>query len=478
MRASFQVRWRGAAVVILLGALAFGLLASVRSLSARKEHGAALELEEIPSAGNALMWSADSRAPATTQQRALDELLKLLSGLAWVGFGVAAFSIISCYSAQAGERALEAGVRRAAGASRRRLLLGAAFESVVLAAIALVSGLAIGSVLLMLARHWWPGITGAIDAAGAVPALALSAVFGAAGLGSFAAVRSRHLVEPPSQEVGLRIPLLQVTVSAALLLAAVALLPRSDPSHPNPAAPSHNASMVLRVDSGLEGSTARVQAYDHLLAKLQSARGPGTVSLTSAGALLGVGTVGDLTTDCGQCYFGGIYLRWPHFGALAHAVSADTFRAEGISLLAGRSFETQDIEPSPRVAIVNRNLAQRYFQGGDAIGRALYLGPGWPNTPYRVIGIVDDSRATVIGGALQPRETVYLSVRQHPPRVTELLLEGGSALERNVLALITESLGPQSKVIRLGTRESYRAGQNRVIRWFGVSFAIMALVIS
>jgi hypothetical protein len=277
--------------------------------------------------------------------------------------------------------------------------------------------------------------------------------------------------------VGLRIPTLQVGESAALLLAAVALLSRSQRPEPVLAESGQENSVVLRVDSGLELSQARAEAYGRLLSTLESTPGTRTVSLTSAGALLGLGTMGDVTTDCGQCYFGGIQLRWPHFTALAHAVSADSFRAAGIPLVAGRSFASGDTEHSARIAVVNRQLARRYFQGGDAIGRALYLGPGWPNAPYTVIGVVDDERASAIGGALQPRETVYFSVRQHPPRVTELLLESDRGFNTQAIALIRESLGSQSHVNRLGTRESYRATQERVIRWFGASFAVSALLI-
>jgi hypothetical protein len=96
--AGFRLRmyWRGALAVILLGILAIGLLAPSRSLASHTaDRGPALSLPEIPSPGPALMWTDGASPPAETQRRSLGGLLSLLSGLAWIGFGVAAVSIFS-----------------------------------------------------------------------------------------------------------------------------------------------------------------------------------------------------------------------------------------------------------------------------------------------------------------------------------------------------------------------------------------------
>jgi len=476
-----RTRWRGALAVLVLGVLAVALLTPSRSIArAGGDQEPALALPEIPSAGPALMWTETARAPSQTQRRSLGELLSLLSGLAWIGFGVASVSIFSCHSAAARGRALDTGVRRAVGASARQIVASLCLETVVLAMIALVIGLALGAALLSVARHQWPGQAAVILAADPATILAISAVLGAAGLTSLRLVSGRDLVEPPSQEIGFKVPTYQVAVSVALLMGAAALLANPSPSSLPSGTTQSASSELFRIDSGAGTAPERAVRYGTLLRAVAALPGVTEVSLTSAGASLGLGTSGEVTTDCGRCFFGLIQLRWPGFTALAHAVSADTFRASGIPVREGRAFAATDTTGAPRVAVVNRHLASRYFQGGQALGRDIFLGPGWPNTPYTVIGIVEDQRSPAIGGAIQPRETVYLSVLQHPPAHSELLVQNagaGSGLRAEAIALALGVLGPRSSVAELGTLAAHRAPQARAGRWIGASLGVSALLV-
>jgi len=480
---AYQLRthWRGALTLLVLGVLAVGLLAPSRSL-ARTDGtgGASLSLPDIPSAGPALMWTETARAPAETQRRSLGELLSLLSGLAWIGFGVASVSIFSCHSAAARGRALDAGVRRAVGASVRQIIWSLCLETIVLAMIALVMGLALGAALLSVARHQWPGPATALLSADPATVLALSAVLGAAGLTSLRLVSGRDLIEPPSQDIGLTVPTYQVAVSVALLMGAAALLADPTPaSSPDPSTPSASTA-VFRIDSGSGAAPERAARYGALLHAVADLPGVALVSLTSAGASLGLGTSDEVTTDCGRCFFGGLQIRWPRFTALAHAVSADTFLAHGIRVSAGRAFGAADTTGAPWVAVVNRQLAARYFQRGQAIGRDIFLGPGWPKTPYTVVGIVEDQRSPAIGGAIQPRETLYLSVLQHPPVHAELLAQNAgpvTGFSAEVIQLALRVLGPGRSAVRLGTLAEHRTPQARAGRWMGASLGVSAVLV-
>ena len=75
------------------------------------------------------------------------------------------------------------------------------------------------------------------------------------------------------------------------------------------------------------------------------------------------------------------------------------------------------------MALVSRHLALTAFERAGAVGRDLFLADDWPKRPYRVIGIVEDVRSPALGGALQPLDTIYLSVLQHPARELELSVQ-------------------------------------------------------
>ena len=461
-----RAHWRGVAVVVLLGTLAAATLASGRALAGR-DHAPALALPDIPAAGPALVWNQSARSPSETQAQSLGELLTLLSGLAWLGFAVAALSIFSWRAGEARERALDTGIRRAAGASLRHVVGSAALEILVLAALTLVAGVAVGSALLSQATRWWPGTAASLSALDPGAALALAAVLGAAGLTSLHLVRSRDLIAAPSQELGLGIPTYQVAASVALLMGAAALLgrPGTGASTRLVAAPS----AMFAVNPRATDPATRAEGYRILLAHAGTLPGVKAASLTSAGAALGLGTSGDVTTDCGLCYFGMILIKWPNFSALVHAVSADTFQAQGIPLLEGRAFTAEDRLGGRRVAIVNRHLARRYYRGGAALGRDIFLAGGWPRIPYTVVGIVDDKRSPAVGGAIQPRETVYLSALQHPPDHAELLLTGPGTLGGLEEFRAARELRP------LGSLEAHRAPQQQATRWMGAVIGGAAL---
>jgi predicted permease len=94
--------------------------------------------------------------------------------------------------------------------------------------------------------------------------------------------------------------------------------------------------------------------------------------------------------------------------------SAEYFRTLGIPLLRGRLFDARDSETSERVVIVSRALANRYYPGGDAIGRMFRIGgPERPDSKWmRIVGIVGDVRYD--GLAQEAAPAYYLPFEQNP----------------------------------------------------------------
>ncbi len=461
-------------VVVVAAALVTGILSPLRLFTGSSN--AALHLPVLSPAGSALEWTTDAQGPAATQADAVTGLLRLLGILGWVGFAIGALTIFACYAAQASERAAEIGVRRAIGAPLRRLVIWALLEAAMLAAIALACGVAIGSAGLSVAKAAWPGYVDRFGQLGVGPAAAISAVLGAACLIPFWLARSRRLAQDQDAQVGLRIPTVQIAVSIALLMGSAGLIGKAASPRGSGVVVRAGGGVIAHVDSGLSDPAMRRSRYAALLTRASRNETGVLLSLTTPGAAFGLGTVTEITTDCGSCLFGGIGLRWPHFRVVAHSVSPDSFRILGVRVVEGRGIALTDLEGSEPVAVVNRVLARRYFQGGQAIGRVLYLGAGSMNRPYRVIGVVEDEAPWVLGGSRQPLETLYLSILQHASREVEILARPGSGIgsaRATVLQSIAE-LGPTATLRRIAGESAALQGQVAAVRWFGWAFRLIA----
>ncbi|HTB98263.1 MAG TPA: ABC transporter permease [Terracidiphilus sp.] len=69
------------------------------------------------------------------------------------------------------------------------------------------------------------------------------------------------------------------------------------------------------------------------------------------------------------------------------------FSAMGIPLLEGRTFNSEDQEHSPKVAVINETMARRFFPNGSPIGHRFSIGEA-PDHPGEilVIGVVKDAK--------------------------------------------------------------------------------------
>jgi hypothetical protein len=110
-----------------------------------------------------------------------------------------------------------------------------------------------------------------------------------------------------------------------------------------------------------------------------------------------------------------------------NVVSPDYFGAMGISLIAGQEFTNSLIPGECRVAVINREAADRYF-GDHPIGAAVIDDRG---VRTAIIGIV---RSRPLGTFQRsPEPAIYFPMRQDcPPRMT--LIAGARKLQRSTLA--------------------------------------------
>jgi hypothetical protein len=105
-------------------------------------------------------------------------------------------------------------------------------------------------------------------------------------------------------------------------------------------------------------------------------------------------------------------------------ISPGYFTALEAELLRGRYFNERDDESKPRVAIVNRALAARYFTGEDPIGKQISI-LTTPPLPVQIVGIVDDIREGPLDAAIPP--VLYFPFAQSPDRDFTLVVRTSQA---------------------------------------------------
>jgi putative ABC transport system permease protein len=90
-----------------------------------------------------------------------------------------------------------------------------------------------------------------------------------------------------------------------------------------------------------------------------------------------------------------------------------------IALLEGRPFTEHDDLDSPRVVIIDRTFAQRFFRGQDPVGKHLQL-PDSTRPAREIVGVVGAVLDT--GLDQQPRPTIYFPSLQSPDQTMSLVV--------------------------------------------------------
>jgi predicted permease len=129
------------------------------------------------------------------------------------------------------------------------------------------------------------------------------------------------------------------------------------------------------------------------------------------------------------------------------SITPGYFAALEIPVLAGRPFAARDDTQAPRVAIVDRRLAQSLWPGQEALGRRVRLGPPdvppelLADFPWRtVVGVVGEVRDA--GPSVPPGNegTIYFPIAQQPERAVYLALRTTSSNPTAVAGAVRRSV--------------------------------------
>jgi len=109
------------------------------------------------------------------------------------------------------------------------------------------------------------------------------------------------------------------------------------------------------------------------------------------------------------------------FASSMDTVDQGYFETMGVPILRGRGFRASDTATSPRVAVVNEQFAKHYWPGADALGKRLRL-DGADGEPVEIVGIARTIKYSS-GPATSADDFLYLPLAQHPIARMILLLK-------------------------------------------------------
>jgi predicted permease len=152
-------------------------------------------------------------------------------------------------------------------------------------------------------------------------------------------------------------------------------------------------------------------------------------------------------------------------------VSEMYLQTMGIPLLAGRGFETLDVEDAQQVIIVNRSLAQALFQNDNPVGRFLTI----QQQPYRIVGVCGDSKYYDLKMPFEP--TVFFPARKGAWYAIRTAASPQDFIQRvrQTLRTVNASV-PMSEVTTLKASLSEHTRQEQCFAWLVSSLALLAVL--
>ena len=350
--------------------------------------------------------------------------LMLLMGAVGLVLLIACANVAGLLLARGAARRSELAVRAALGASRGRIVGQLVTESVFLAIVAGLAGIALSvwlQRLLPIATGLagrgvaasgleWPVLLFALAASvttgllfGTVPALRASSLRVAESLAPGSrATETRSGTRLRSALVVAQVAVsLVLLVGAGLLIQSLARLARTDLGFD----PGH--VLTGQIQAPYPDAERRLQFFEGLRDDLAAVPGVTSVSFTSHVPVRD--TAGDPPmwaaerppVDSSQEQTAALRLVLPGY-----------LEALRIPLVAGRDLAATDREGAPRVLVINQVMARTLFPGEDPLGRKVMVATGAEPAAFEVVGIAGDARIYGVG---QPAPmTMYATAHQFP----------------------------------------------------------------
>jgi putative ABC transport system permease protein len=435
-----------------------------------------------------------------------EHLLGDTRGRIWVLFGlvtlilfISCADVVNLFLAQSAGRRIELAVRSAVGADRARLVRQLVVESVPLALLGGLGGLALAALGIWLLKSFGPpevprladirlnalvvGFTALLSLAALVTFAALPAcqtarridlrdVLGESGGGLLHGRQSRRWMS---------LLLLAQTAMAVLLLFAAGLLVSRfrDLQQVDLGFRSEGVltAEIMLADDQYPTPPQKQAFYDALLERLRA-----LPAVTSAGAVLLRPLEGEIGWDFIFTAEGQTreeQLANPKVNL--ETVTPGYFQALGIPVVDGRDFTERDRAGAVPVAILSEGLARHLWPRGNAIGKRIKnFGPDHPSPWRTVVGVVGDVRYR---GLAAPTLDFYVPYRQAALAPTQVILRTdadplalAAALEREVWALDRDQ--PVAGITTMEARVASVLAEPRLLAWLSGLFSVVATLLA
>ncbi|HKQ91015.1 MAG TPA: ABC transporter permease [Blastocatellia bacterium] len=161
--------------------------------------------------------------------------------------------------------------------------------------------------------------------------------------------------------------------------------------------------------------------------------------------------------------------------AFVSVVSADYFRAIGNPLKQGRSFTDDDNESSQRVAIINETMARTYFAGMNPIGHRIFF-KGEPDKQMEIVGVTVDIKQ--FGLDQENKPAIYQPSGQHDVSSLKLIVRTSGAPAAIIPALRRRILSEDkfTAITRVRTLDELVSDSVAQPRFYTLLLAIFAAI--
>jgi predicted permease len=240
--------------------------------------------------------------------------------------------------------------------------------------------------------------------------------------------------------------------------------------------PANLATLEIDVHDASYETDDRLRALSQRLLERIAAM-PGVISAAHTSDL-------PITCNCNSTQLRVLGHPWTgeHNQVLERETSADYFHVLHARLIAGRFYTAADDSSKPRVVVVNRESARRFFPGEDPVGRTIGDEQLSPASLARVIGVVDDVREGDLVEPLAP--ALYYPFEQDPSGSLFLAVRTaqtpGPMMAPLVRAIhqVDPNLGVRNEFVMADRiNNSPAAFLNRSSAWLVGGFAVSALLL-
>lgn len=409
---------------------------------------------------------------------------------------IACVNVTNLLLARGAQRRGELAMRVALGAGRSRLVRQLLTESVALAAIGGMLGVAVAGVgVRALAALAPPGLPRAeaihLDAATLVFALVVTTVVGVAvglipamdayrsDLSFTTQLASRRTVGTGRLTRGALV-VAEVALALVLLVAAglvlrslnqmLAVKPGFDPAR--------LLTMQVQVATGeYRDDAATFRFFEQALDAVRQVPGVESAALTSQLPLSGNPMIYGVSLE-GTSANTAASLQ----GAFRNLVTPGYFETMRIPLRQGRVLDARDIAGAPPVVVLNESFARRVFPGQNPIGKRLHVGD--TDRPlFTVVGVVGDVKQTSL--AEDAEDAVYLTPGQwffaEPAHWVVVRARSEPAALTAAVKRAVWSVGRKQPIMRASTMPALverTAAERRFVLLVLESFALAALVLA